>query len=277
MWIGKRWEAIATWWRARREPVSLRPRRTNSFVLLGKDLWRRLKAPLLNFTYWTHLLIGVCFYGSIGIWAELLRHYLLDAEKGYGSIILAMHATYPAIIGATAMQLLLSNEGQTYMRSFAQLVSTVFFSMAAVCVVAAERIGQPLSFRIGAAGLVASVIFWWIANCGRVVSPRTAESQVRGGVVWAIGAALREETGVDARFGGWLNNDLADYPVPVNSDIGEIEVGLLDRPDPILNSTGSKGLGEVAMVGAAAAVANGVFNATGRRMRRMPIRIEHML
>ena len=116
-----------------------------------------------------------------------------------------------------------------------------------------------------------------VADCGRVVSPRTAESQVRGGVVWAIGAALREETEVDPRFGGWLNNDLADYPVPVNSDIGEIEVGLIDRPDPILNAIGSKGLGEVAMVGAAAAVANGVYHATGRRLRRMPIRIEHML
>lgn len=116
-----------------------------------------------------------------------------------------------------------------------------------------------------------------VADCGRVVSPRTAESQVRGGIVWAIGAALREETEVDPRYGGWLNNDLADYPVPVNSDIGDIEVGLIDRPDPLLNSTGSKGLGEVAMVGAAAAVANGVYHATGRRMRRIPIRIEHIL
>ena len=66
-------------------------------------------------------------------------------------------------------------------------------------------------------------------------------------------------------------------PVPVNSDIGEIEVALLDRPDPLLNATGSKGLGEVAMVGAAAAVANGVYHASGRRIRRMPIRNEHML
>lgn len=116
-----------------------------------------------------------------------------------------------------------------------------------------------------------------VADCGRVVSPRTAESQVRGGVVWAIGAALREESEVDPRYGGWLNNDLADYPMPVSSDIGEIEVALIDRPDPMLNVTGSKGLGEVAMVGAAAAVANGVYNATGRRIRRMPIRTEHML
>ncbi|MEJ7661852.1 MAG: molybdopterin cofactor-binding domain-containing protein [Hymenobacter sp.] len=59
-----------------------------------------------------------------------------------------------------------------------------------------------------------------IADCGRVISPRTAESQVRGGVIWGIGAALREATEVDPRYGGWLNNDLADYVVPVNADIG---------------------------------------------------------
>lgn len=116
-----------------------------------------------------------------------------------------------------------------------------------------------------------------IADCGRVISPRTSESQVRGGVVWGIGSALREETEVDPRYGGWLNNDLADYVVPVNADIGEIEVGFIDKPDPILNTIGAKGLGEVAMVGASAAVANAVFHATGRRIRKMPIRVEDLL
>ncbi len=116
-----------------------------------------------------------------------------------------------------------------------------------------------------------------IADCGRVISPRTSASQVRGGVVWAIGAALREETDVDPRYGGWLNNDLADYVVPVNADIGEIEVGFIDKPDPILNSIGAKGLGEVAMVGAAAAIANAVYHATGRRLRELPIRVEDLL
>jgi xanthine dehydrogenase YagR molybdenum-binding subunit len=116
-----------------------------------------------------------------------------------------------------------------------------------------------------------------VADCGRVVSPRTAASQLRGGVVWAIGAVLREETEVDPRFGGWLNNDLADYVVPVNADIGEIDVGFVGQPDPLTNSIGTKGLGEVAMVGAAAAVANAIFHATGKRLREMPIRIEHLL
>ena len=116
-----------------------------------------------------------------------------------------------------------------------------------------------------------------IADCGRVISPRTAASQVRGGVVWAIGSALFEETEVDPRYGGWLNNDIADYVMPVNADIGEIEVGFIDKPDPLTNTIGSKGLGEVAMSGASAAIANAIFHATGRRIRKMPIRIEDLL
>ena len=116
-----------------------------------------------------------------------------------------------------------------------------------------------------------------VADCGRVVSPRTAASQVRGGVVMAIGSALREETEVDPRFGGWFNADLADYVVPVNADIGDIDVAFIDRPDPLINTTGAKGVGEVAMVGAAAAVLNAVYHATGKRIRKMPLRVEDML
>jgi xanthine dehydrogenase YagR molybdenum-binding subunit len=116
-----------------------------------------------------------------------------------------------------------------------------------------------------------------IADCGRVISPRTAASQVRGGVVWAISAALRERTEIDPRYGGYLNNDLADYVVAVNADIDSIDVGFIDQPDPLANSAGLKGLGEVAMVGASAAIANAVFHATGKRLREMPIRIENLL
>lgn len=116
-----------------------------------------------------------------------------------------------------------------------------------------------------------------VCDCGRVVSPRTAASQVRGGVVWAFGAALREHSEVDPRYGGFLNNDLADYVVPVNADIGDIDVDFIDEPDLLVNSTGVKGLGEVAMVGAAPAIANAIFHATGKRLRELPIRIEHLL
>jgi xanthine dehydrogenase YagR molybdenum-binding subunit len=116
-----------------------------------------------------------------------------------------------------------------------------------------------------------------VADCGRVVSPRTAESQVRGGVVWGIGATLREASEVDPRFGGFLNADLAEYVLPVNADIGSIEVEFIDKPDFTFNNAGAKGLGEVSMTGVAAAIANAVFHATGRRLRDLPIRIEHLL
>jgi xanthine dehydrogenase YagR molybdenum-binding subunit len=116
-----------------------------------------------------------------------------------------------------------------------------------------------------------------VADCGRVISPRTAASQVRGGVVWGIGAALRETSEVDPRYGGFLNADLAEYVLPVNADIGSIEVEFIDKPDTTFNSAGAKGLGEVSMIGVAPAITNAIFHATGRRLRDLPVRIEHVL
>ncbi|MEV4509327.1 xanthine dehydrogenase family protein molybdopterin-binding subunit [Dactylosporangium sp. NPDC049525] len=116
-----------------------------------------------------------------------------------------------------------------------------------------------------------------VADCGRVASPATAASQVRGGVVWGIGAALRERSEVDPRFGGFQNTTLEEYPTPVNADVGRIEVDFIDEPDPLLNAVGVKGLGEVSFVGVAAAIGNAVFHATGRRLRRLPMRIEDVL
>lgn len=116
-----------------------------------------------------------------------------------------------------------------------------------------------------------------IADCGRVISPRTSASQLKGGIIWGISAALREETHVDPKYGGWLNNDLADYVVAVNADIGDIEVGFIDKPDPVFNAMGAKGLGEVVMVGVSAAVANAVYHATGTRIRKLPLLVEDLL
>jgi xanthine dehydrogenase YagR molybdenum-binding subunit len=116
-----------------------------------------------------------------------------------------------------------------------------------------------------------------VVDCGRVISPRTARSQVYGGVIWGIGGALREVSEVDERFGGFLNANLAEYVLPVNLDTPQIEVDFIDKPDETLNRAGAKGLGEVAMTGVAAAVANAVFHATGRRMRDLPIRVENLL
>ncbi|WP_437968675.1 xanthine dehydrogenase family protein molybdopterin-binding subunit [Sorangium sp. So ce260] len=116
-----------------------------------------------------------------------------------------------------------------------------------------------------------------VVDCGRVVSPRTARSQIVGGVVWGFSAALREVSEVDPRYGGFLNADLAEYVIPVNADIGSIEAEFIDEPDPVLNSLGVKGLGEVVMVGVAPAIVNAIHHATGRRIRHLPVRIEDVL
>ncbi|WP_437485527.1 xanthine dehydrogenase family protein molybdopterin-binding subunit [Sorangium sp. So ce1014] len=116
-----------------------------------------------------------------------------------------------------------------------------------------------------------------VVDCGRVVSPRTARSQVLGGVVWGIGAALREVSEVDPRYGGFVNADLAEYVIPVNADIGTIEAEFIDEPDPLINSMGVKGLGEVVMVGVAPAIVNAIHHATGRRLRHLPVRVEDVL
>jgi xanthine dehydrogenase YagR molybdenum-binding subunit len=116
-----------------------------------------------------------------------------------------------------------------------------------------------------------------VVDCGRVASPVTAASQVRGGVIWGISAALREQSLVDTRYGGFLNSTLEEYPTAVNADIHEIDIDFVDEPDPLINPVGVKGLGEISMVGVAAAIGNAVFHATGTRFRHLPIRIEDVL
>jgi xanthine dehydrogenase YagR molybdenum-binding subunit len=115
-----------------------------------------------------------------------------------------------------------------------------------------------------------------IADVGRVVSPRTARGQMYGGVVWGFSTALREQSEVDPRFAGYLNDDLADYVIAVNADIGDVDVGLIDKPDTMVNSAGVKGMGELVMLGTAPAIANAIYHATGKRIRKLPIRIEDL-
>jgi len=108
-------------------------------------------------------------------------------------------------------------------------------------------------------------------DAGKIVSAKTAESQVIGGVVGGIGMALMEEGVIDSRFGKWVNNSFADYHVPVQADVPHIEALFVNKPDPILNPIGAKGMGEIALIGFAAAVANAVYHATGKRIRQLPI------
>ena len=112
---------------------------------------------------------------------------------------------------------------------------------------------------------------------GTIVNAKTARSQFIGGMTMGIGMALHEEGLLDPRFGDVLNHDLAQYHVPVYADIEEIDAVWIDEHDPHLNPMGSKGIGEIGIVGTAAAVTNAVHHATGVRFRRLPLRLDRVV
>ena len=110
-----------------------------------------------------------------------------------------------------------------------------------------------------------------VFSVGRIINPRTARSQLMGGMVWGISMALHEHSVVDHRFGHVVTADLADYHVPAHADIVDLDVSWLDESDPHANALGAKGIGEIGITGTAAAVASAVHNATGVRVRDLPI------
>jgi xanthine dehydrogenase YagR molybdenum-binding subunit len=110
---------------------------------------------------------------------------------------------------------------------------------------------------------------------GHILNTKTASSQILGSVVWGIGMALHEETVIDHRFGRVVNANIAEYLIPVNADIHDIKVIFVEEPDDS-NPLGVKGLGEVGIVGVAAAIANAVYHATGTRVRDLPIKLDKL-
>ena len=112
---------------------------------------------------------------------------------------------------------------------------------------------------------------------GRIMNPRTAHSQLMGGMIWGIGSALHEHTEIDKREARYMNDNLAEYLIPVNADIARVDVILVPEVDNDVNPAGAKGIGELANVGTAAAVANAVFHATGKRIRELPITIDKLI
>ena len=113
-------------------------------------------------------------------------------------------------------------------------------------------------------------------DCGRILNPKTAASQFRGGIIMGLGLALMEETQFDERNGRIMNPSLAEYHVPVHMDVPEIDVMWTDIPDPHA-PMGARGIGEIGITGTGAAVANAVYNATGRRVRELPITLDKLM
>jgi xanthine dehydrogenase YagR molybdenum-binding subunit len=111
---------------------------------------------------------------------------------------------------------------------------------------------------------------------GRILNTKTAHSQIMGAVVWGIGMALHEETLLDHALGRIMNANIAEYHVPVNADVHDIDVIFVDEPDALINPLGIKGIGEIGIVGVAAAIANAIYHATGTRVRDLPITIDKL-
>ncbi|MES2595594.1 MAG: xanthine dehydrogenase family protein molybdopterin-binding subunit [Verrucomicrobiota bacterium] len=112
---------------------------------------------------------------------------------------------------------------------------------------------------------------------GKILNPKTARSQVLGGIVWGIGMALHEEALMDHHFGRVMNHSFAEYHIPANADVDQIEVIFVEEEDSHVNALGAKGVGEIGLVGVAAAICNAVYHATGRRVRSLPLTLDKII
>lgn len=112
---------------------------------------------------------------------------------------------------------------------------------------------------------------------GKIVNPKTAKSQVLGSMVWGISKALHEETIMDDKLGRYMNTNLGEYHIPVHADIHQLDVIFVEEKDDLINELGAKGVGEIGIVGMPAAIANAIFNATGKRINKLPIHFDELM
>jgi xanthine dehydrogenase YagR molybdenum-binding subunit len=145
------------------------------------------------------------------------------------------------------------------------------YSGKSFCANFVEVTVNPLTFETRVTRVVSAV------DAGKIMNEKTARGQVYGSITWGIGLALMEEGIIDHRYGRYVNNNLADYHLPCNADVPDIEVEFISREDAVINPMGAKGLGEIALIGFTAAVANAVYHATGKRIRNLPITVDKLL
>ncbi|WP_310589509.1 xanthine dehydrogenase family protein molybdopterin-binding subunit [Dyadobacter sandarakinus] len=112
---------------------------------------------------------------------------------------------------------------------------------------------------------------------GRIINPKTARSQILGGMVWGISKALMEETSQDHRLGKYMNPNLAEYHIPVHADVHDLDVVFVEEKDELINGLGIKGVGEIGLVAMVPAITNAIFHATGKRIHKLPVRLDALL
>jgi xanthine dehydrogenase YagR molybdenum-binding subunit len=190
--------------------------------------------------------------------AAKLRRKLLDAgangPEGYAGALAALDVERLSADGAWAPA-----EGQP---------TTAMFSFGAIFAEVRVDIDLPIPRVARVTG---------VYSAGRIINPRTARSQMTGGIIWGIGQALLERSEMDSRQGRFLSKNLAGYLVPVNADVPAIDASFVEEFDPHVGPLGARGIGELGALGVGAAIANAVFHATGIRVREVPIRPEHLL
>jgi xanthine dehydrogenase YagR molybdenum-binding subunit len=182
------------------------------------------------------------------------------AGTGYNDIFAEVRRHFPLGIEATG-KTLKSDDDPNY-QSHSQFTYGATFTEVGVDAYTAEvRVRRMLG----------------VFSCGRIINRKTARSQLIGGMIWGIGAALHEAARVDPRYGHWVNGDLAEYLIPTHADAPDVEAIMLDDFDEHANHLGIKGIGELGTGGTAASVANAVYNATAVRVRDFPIAVSKLL
>jgi xanthine dehydrogenase YagR molybdenum-binding subunit len=174
----------------------------------------------------------------------------------------------------TYAELLAANEGKPIKTTNTSMPNPFTFGKYAKAVHSAVFVEVEIDEELGVIEVTRAVT---AVAAGKIINPKTARSQILGGMIWGMSKALHEESYLDNRFGKYMNANLAEYHIPVHADINELDVIFVDEQDDEINDLGAKGVGEIGIVGMAPAIANAIYNATGKRINDLPIHFDKLL
>lgn len=193
-----------------------------------------------------------------------------DVYFNNGSIYLAADDT----ISVTFQQIIAGNKGKTIKTTKSNIPNVLELKKYTRAAHSAAFVEVEVDEQLGVINVTRAVT---AVAAGKIINPKTARSQILGGMVWGISKALREETLTDHNMGKYMNPNFGEYHIPVHADIHQLDVIFVDEKDEIINELGSKGVGEIGLVSMAPAIANAIFHATGKRMNKLPIHFDALM